>query len=127
MIDCWRNSLRILKGSTGTGVADTPSGRVQVDTGQEGGEFGGGHLDADGPGGRDTEGSSFKSLGPNHHAISVPIQDLDAITTLVDEDEEMAGEGIESQATRREGGETVEALAHVGRFDRDVHANRGAQ
>src|SRR5882757_9694107 len=100
MIDCWRNSLRILKGSTGTGVADTPSGRAQVDTGQEGGEFGGGHLDADGPGVRDKEGSSFKSRGQNHHAISGPIKDLDEITTLVDEAPEMAGEGVESQVTR---------------------------
>jgi hypothetical protein len=91
MLDCWRNFLRILRGSTGSGVADTPSGRVQVDAGQEGGEFGGGHLDAIGRGGREAEGSAFESFGPNGQSVAVPIQNLDAIAALVDEDEEMTG------------------------------------
>jgi hypothetical protein len=33
------------------------------------------------------ERSSFKSLCPNHRAISIPVSDLDAITRLVDEEE----------------------------------------
>jgi len=94
VLDCWRIILRILKRSTGPGVADTPAGRVQVDAGQEGGQFGGGHLDATRRGGGDTEGPAFESLGPDGHAVTVPIQDFDAITALVDEDEEMTGEGI---------------------------------
>ena len=106
MLDCWRNILRILKGSAGPGVADPPSGRVQVDAGQEGGEFGGGHLDAIGRGGREAEGPAFESLGPDGQAVAVPIQDLDAIASLVDEDEEMTGEGIEGQAARCQGGQS---------------------
>ena len=98
MLDCWRNFLRILKGSTGPGVTDTPSGRVQVDAGQEGGEFGGGHLDAIRPAARDAEGPAFESFGPDGQPVAVPIQDLDAIAAFVDEDEEMTGEGIERQA-----------------------------
>ena len=82
----------------GPGVADPPPGRVQVDAGQQGGEFGGGHLDAIGPGGREAEGPAFEPLGPDGQAVAVPIQDLDAIAPLVDEDEEMTGEGIEGQA-----------------------------
>ncbi len=124
---CLRNILRILKRSYGPGVADAPSGRVQVDAGQEGGEFGGGHLDAIGGGGRNAEGSALESLGPDGQTIAVPIQDLDAIATLVDEDEEMTGEGIERQAARCQGGQAVEALAHVGRFFGEVNADRGAQ
>jgi hypothetical protein len=98
MLDCWRNFLRILRGSTGSAVADTPSGRIQVDAGQEGGQFRGGHLDAIGRGGRDAEGPAFESFGPDGQSVAVPIQDLDAIAALVDEDEEMTGEGIEGQA-----------------------------
>ena len=79
-------------------VADPPvEGRVQVDAGQQRGEFGGGHLDALGPGGREAEGPAFEPLGPDGQAVAVPIQDLDAIAALVDEDEEMTREGIESQ------------------------------
>src|SRR5271156_818672 len=74
-----------------------------------------------------TDALSLFLLGPNRHAISVPIKDLDAITTFVDEDEEMAGEGIESHAARREGGQTVAAFAHVGRFRGEVHTDCGAQ
>ena len=54
--------LRILKGSAGPGVADPPPGRVQVDAGEERGEFGGGHLDAIGPAARDAEGPAFESF-----------------------------------------------------------------
>ena len=55
MLECWRNILRILKGGGGPGIAGPSPGRVQVDAGQERGEFGGGHLDAIGPGGREEE------------------------------------------------------------------------
>ena len=51
-----------------------------------------------------------KSLGPDGQAIAVPIQDLDAIAALVDEDKEMTGEGVERQAARCQGGQAVEAF-----------------
>src|SRR4051794_33611508 len=119
--------LRILRGGAGPGIAGTSSGRVQVDAGQECGEFGGGHLEAVGPDGRESESPAFKPLGPDGHPIAVPMEDLDAIAPLVDEDEEMTGEGIESQAARRQGGQAVKALAHVGRSFGEVDADRGAQ
>jgi hypothetical protein len=62
VLECWRNIFGILKGSTGPGVADSPPGGVQVDAGQERREFGGGHLDAIGPGGGDAEGPAFESF-----------------------------------------------------------------
>jgi hypothetical protein len=37
------------------------------------------------------------------------MQDLDAIATLLDEDEEMTGEGIHRQAARGQGGQTVKS------------------
>src|ERR1700722_15018652 len=124
---CWRKFLRILKGSNGPRVAVSPSGGVQVDAGQERGEIGGGHLDAAGGGMRDAVGAALEPLGPDGQTITIPVQDLDAIPSLVDEDEEVAGEGIELEGTRDQGGETVEALSHIGRLLGEVHTDGGAQ
>jgi hypothetical protein len=92
MLECWRIILRILKGSFGPGVADAASGRVQVDASKEGGELGGRHLDAIGGSGWNAEGSAFEAFGPDGQTIAVPVQDLDAIATLVEEDKEMTRE-----------------------------------
>src|SRR5512135_3313581 len=127
MIVCWRKFLRILEGCDGPRVAVPPSGRVQVDAGQERGEIGGGHLDATGRGLRDAEGPALEPLGPDGQAIAVPVQDLDAIASLVDEDEEVAGEGIDREATYDQRGEAVEALTHIGRFFGKVNTDGGAQ
>ena len=97
MLECWRNILGILKWGVGTGVADPPAGGVEVDAGQQRREVGGGHLDAIGPGGGDAEGPALQPFGPDGKAVAIPIQDLDAIAPLVDEDEEMTGEGIKRQ------------------------------
>src|SRR6516225_7429401 len=118
MLDCWRVFLRILKEVARSGVAEPTPGRVQVDAGEQGGE----HLDALGPGNRQAEAAALESLGPDGQPIAVPIKNLDPITPLVDEDEEMTGERIQRQA-RSQGGEPVKALAHVGRFGREVDAD----
>ena len=62
-----RNILRIVKRGFGTGVADAASRRIQIDPSQEGGEFGGGHLDAIGGGGRNTEGPASSRLSLASH------------------------------------------------------------
>jgi hypothetical protein len=69
---------------------------------------------------------SLVLLGPDGQAVAVPIEDLDAIAPLVDEDEEMTGEGIQRQAGDQ-GEEPVEALAHVRRLGREIDADGGAQ
>jgi hypothetical protein len=58
----------------------------------------------------DAEGPALEPFGPDGQAVAVPIEDLDAIAPLVDEDEEMTGEGIQRQAGSQ-GEEPVEALA----------------
>src|ERR1700722_20539329 len=113
MLGCWRTILRILKGRFGPGVADAASGRVQVDASKEGGGLGGRHFDAIRSSGGNAEGSAFETFGPDGQTIAVPIQDLDAIATLVDEDKEMTREGVKRQAARCQGGQAAEALAHV--------------
>jgi hypothetical protein len=49
----------------------------------------------------------FLLLGPDGQAIAVPVQDLDAIASLVEEDEEVTGEGIEREGTCDQGEEAV--------------------
>jgi hypothetical protein len=51
-----------LKGDIGAAVANPSPGRVEVDAGHEGGEFGGRHLDTVGPGDREAEGPTFEPL-----------------------------------------------------------------
>src|ERR1700733_1143790 len=103
MLECWCYLLRILKKSSGLGVTHSPSCCIEVDAGQKGGEFGGGHLDAIVRGGREAEGAAFKTLCPNGHAVTIPIQDLDSIAAFIDENKEMSGEGIEGKASRCQG------------------------
>ena len=42
-------------------------------------------------GARDLEGSGFESLVPEGQPITIEVEDLDPISTAVDEEEEMAG------------------------------------
>jgi hypothetical protein len=62
VIECWRNIFGILRGCDEPGVSDAAAGRVQVDAGQQRGEFGGGHLDAAGRGVRNAVGAAFEPL-----------------------------------------------------------------
>src|SRR6516165_2341825 len=127
MIECWREIAGISRGCRGSGVSVPPSCRVQVDAGQERGEFGGRHLDTAGRRVGNPIGSTLQSLRPNRQPVTIPPEDLDAIPTLVDENEEMTRERIEAKAGSNQGRKRVEALAHVGRFLGQVHAHRGAQ
>ena len=72
-------------------------------------------------------GPAFEPLGPNRQPVTIPVQDLEAIPALVDEDEEVTGEGIERQGTGDQGREAVEAFPHVGRFFGEVDTYGGAQ
>jgi hypothetical protein len=62
VLGCWCIIIRMLKGRGRPGITGPPPGRIEIDAGQEGGEFGGGHLDAIGPGGREAEGAALESL-----------------------------------------------------------------
>src|SRR5882757_11510923 len=127
MFECWRKILRIFNGCARSRVARSPSGRVEVDAGQECGEVGGGHLDAGGVGVGDAEGAAFQSFGPDGEAVAIPIQDLDAIAPFIEEDEEVSRERIELEGTGSQRGEAVKTLAHVGRFFGEINSDGRAQ
>src|SRR3954466_1538966 len=88
---------------------------------------GGGHLAAGGGGVGDAEGAPLEPFGPDGQPIAIPIQDLDAIAPLVEEDEEVSREGIELEGTGRQRGQAVKALAHVGGFPGEIDPDGGAQ
>src|SRR6516165_2101833 len=127
MIECWREIAGISRGCRGSGVSVPPSCRVQVDAGQERGEFGGRHLDTAGRRVGNPIGSTLQSLRPNRQPVTIPPEYLDAISTLIDENEEMTRKRIEAKAPLNQGSQRVKALAHIGRFSGQVHADGGAQ
>ncbi len=84
---------------------------LELDSGEDHGEFRGLEFDAAASGGaRDLEGSGFESLVPEGQPISIKVEDLDPIPTAVDEEEEMAGQRVLSKALLDQSGETVKAL-----------------
>src|SRR4051794_1687368 len=67
-------------------------------------------VPADSCKGERTGAVSLLLLGPNRQTVTIPVEDLDAIASLVDEDEEVAGEGIEREDARDQRGEAVETF-----------------
>ena len=56
--------------------------------------------------------SSFH-FGPDGQAIAVPIEDLEAVAATIAKDEEMTGEGLLADDLCGQGGQAVEAAAHL--------------
>jgi hypothetical protein len=65
---------------------------------------GAGHLEA----------SCLERLVPDRQAVTIELEDLDAISPPIDEEEDMTGQGILAEALLDQPGEAVEAFAHVG-------------
>src|SRR3954453_21810160 len=70
-----------------------------VDPGEDHGELRRPEFDAVGFGGAGhLEGSGLESLVPDGQAVTIEVEDLDAISASVDEEEEMAGQGVLAEA-----------------------------
>ena len=59
------------------------------------------------------EGPGLESLVPDGQTVAIEVEDLDPISAAVDEEEEMAGQGILAEALLDQPGEAVETVAHV--------------
>jgi hypothetical protein len=57
------------------------------------------------------EASDLKAFVPNGKPIAVEVKDLQPIPAAVEEEKEMAGQGVLSEALLNEPGETVEAFS----------------
>jgi len=107
-----------------------PSGS-QVDAAEEHGELSGLKLDRGACGGLagELKGAGLKTFVPDCEASIVPIQQLDAITSLVEEEEEVTGEEILfGEGLTDDSGESIKALSeiHGGRVEEDSHGGREA-
>ena len=60
------------------------------------------------------ERAGFQPFGPHGIAIAVPVEDLDAVATAIEENEEMPGKGVLSDNVLGHLSQAVEAAAHVG-------------
>jgi hypothetical protein len=54
------------------------------------------------------KGAGLEPLVPDDQAVMIPEEDLDPISAAVEEEEEMAGQGILSEAFPNQAGEAVE-------------------
>jgi hypothetical protein len=80
-----------------------------VDPGEDHGELRRLKLDAVGFGGAGhLEGSGLESLVPDGQPVPIEVEDLEAISAAVDEEEEMAGQGVLAEALPDQPGEAVE-------------------
>jgi hypothetical protein len=99
-----------------------------VDSGEDHGELcllefdavafvGAGHL----------EGPGLESLVPDGQTVAIEVENLDPISAAVDEEEEMAGQGILADALPDQPGEAVEPLRmSVGRVQRKIRTAEGS-
>jgi hypothetical protein len=95
--------------------AALPPRVLQVNALEDGGHLGGRDFDAIALGRWEAEDPSLQALRPNHVAVAVPMEDLDAIATPIEKNEEVTGEWILSDDRRGQGRQPVKPASHVGR------------
>src|ERR1700761_1149008 len=87
------------RGGRADGPEPPPSGRLEVDAGEDHGQLRRVQLDAVAIAGvGDLEAADFESLVPDGQPIMVEVEDLDAIPPAVDEEEEVAVEEVLAEA-----------------------------
>src|SRR5438045_2836134 len=95
-----------IRRSAGAGVALAPPGCGQVNTRKEQSQLGHRELDPGrarnvvGPafGIKLLKGAGLEPLVPDDQAVMIPEEDLDPIAAAVEKEEEMAGQGVLSEA-----------------------------
>src|SRR5271157_5311247 len=88
-----------------------PSG-AQVDAGEDQRQLSRSHFDRHGIVGNRRElerAGRFESFVPDREAITIPVEDLDAVATPIDEQEKVAGRRVLSKGGSYQAGERVEA------------------
>src|SRR5512135_1986994 len=118
-LSCHANRVRVIshpfRDSAGVVEPLPLAGTVQVDPREEHGQLRRLRFDTAGTGGvGQLERAGLEPLVPDGQAVAVEIKDLEAIAATVDEEEEMAGQGVLCEAFLDQAAECVEALAHVG-------------
>jgi SAM-dependent MidA family methyltransferase len=117
-----------ISGSRGdaTGEPEPPASScgLQVDAGEDHGRLCRVQSDAIATAGvGHPEAADFQSLVPDRQTVMIKIELFDAIPAAVDEEEEMAAEGVLAEALPDEAREAVEALSHVDRSGAEERAD----
>lgn len=73
------------------------------------------------------EASSLESLHPDGNAVGIPVQELDAIASLVEEHEQAPLADISLEVVLDDAIEAVKALAHIDRLGVQVDGDRRAE
>jgi hypothetical protein len=66
-------------------------------------------------------------IRPDRKPVPVPVQDLEAVFSLVGEQVQMSGEGVQMQMVFYQGVQTVKTTAHVARAQTQIHPHAGRQ
>lgn len=107
--------IRILRDWTGPPIAFALAGGVEVDSRENEGQLRGRGLDRDGvlvdPG--HLERADFEPLVNDGQPVSIPPEDLHAITSAVEEEKEVTGERVLAEGFGDEAAEPVEPLAEI--------------
>src|SRR3954468_21798874 len=100
---------------SGRGKAFEASEAGQVDAVEDHEELSRGHLDAVGVevGLGEVVAAILQTLTPEAEAVAAPIENLDAVGTAVEEDEQVAGQGVGLEAVLDQGEQPVEARTHI--------------
>ena len=113
-------------------VALAPPRGGQVDPVEDQGQVGDGEFDprgarqwrGAGSGIRILEGAGLKSLVPDDQPFTVKIEDLDPISASVEEEEEMAAQGVLAEALPDQSGKAIETFTQIRRSGAKEHADR---
>jgi hypothetical protein len=69
------------------------------------------------------EATDLKSLAPDDQPVTVKIEDLDPISSAVEEEEEMAGQDVLTEALLDQSGKAVKSFTQIGRSGAEEHAD----
>ncbi len=106
-----------------------PPDAREVDAIEEHGELGGVELSGDRVFGQQwaAEAAGLEALVEDDEAAVVPGEDLHAVTAAGDEDEVVAREDVLAPGALDDGGQTVDAVAHVHRLTRQQNSHRAGK
>src|SRR5512135_3108946 len=101
---------------------------LHVDPGEDHGQLRRLEFDAVGcGGGGHLERSAFESLVPDRQPVAIEVEDLEAIPAAVEEEEEMAGQEVLSEALLNQPRKAIKTFAHVCRSGTEEHAHGGGE
>src|SRR6266581_807472 len=108
-------------------VAPRALDAVQIDAVEQHLQVGGADLDALSLSRGKTEGAHFEPLVEDDETVFVPVEEFDAVSALIAEDEELTGKRVVLELLANQLGQGVERFAQVGGTTGQPDAHGGGQ